>query len=136
SSAGGREAACPFPTCPGTWYLTMSALECRDLGELPERAGQAESVEDRLALVAAARQPVRRETVAPPRLRQLAELARRDRRSRVEPAVGEPQVDVLLRPEEVDRVSGEDDVVPPARGPDLQVHRHAVRHSTPPPHLD
>src|SRR2546423_15655755 len=47
-------------------------------------------------------------------MRQLAEFGGRDDCPGI--ARPEPSFDVLFRPEEIHRASGEDDVVPPARG--------------------
>ena len=75
---------------------------------------QVELAQDRLVLLAGMRLPVCCESVAPPCVRELAQLRDSDRRSRIAPA--EPAIDVLFRPEEIHRASGEDDVVPPTRG--------------------
>jgi len=70
-------------------------------------------------------------------MREIAEGLRRDRCTRCTGA--EPSCDVLFRPEEIHRASGEDDVVPPVRGRDEAVeeelgvidlaigHLHGVR---------
>src|SRR4029077_3018420 len=93
-------------------------------GELPERAGEAEPLEDRLVLLARVRNPARREPVVPPGVRQLRELGDRDRRAGG-PA-GEPAIYVLLRPEEIHRASGEDDVVPPVRRRDEAMEKERL----------
>src|SRR6201993_5575977 len=62
------------------------------------------------------RPPVWRESVAPPGVRELAELAGADRLAGLKAVLFEPSSHVLFRPEEVHRASGEDDVVPPVRG--------------------
>ena len=60
----------------------------------------------------------------PPGDRELGERRHGDRRARLAPC--EPALDVLFRPEEVHRPSGEDDVVPPARGRDEAVEDEAL----------
>ena len=70
------------------------------------------------------RAPVGSQAVAPPFLRELGEL--RDGNRPARRATGEPALDVILRPEEVHRASGEDDVVPPARGGDEAVEDEAL----------
>src|SRR6478672_11872316 len=95
------------------------ALTVTALGKRPERADEAEPVEDRLVLAPRARPPVRIQPRIPPRVREVAQRLGRNgraRRSRAEPAC-----DVLLRPEEVHRASGEHDVVPPAGSRDEAV---------------
>src|SRR6202011_967500 len=89
-----------------------------------EVAGQAKLVEDRLALLAGTRLPVGRESIAPPCVRELAQLRDRDRASRIPPT--EPAVDVLFRREEIHRASGEDDVVPPVRGGNQAMEHEAL----------
>src|SRR6266446_1443377 len=81
--------------------------------QAPELAGEAEPVEDLLVLLAGVRVPGRVEAVAPPSLRDLAQLRYGKRPSRFAP--GQPARDVLFRPEEIHRASGEADVAPPVR---------------------
>src|SRR5205085_7835321 len=69
-----------------------------------------------LVLVAGVRTPVGREAVAPPSVCQVAELLGVDCRPGFVALLLEPSSYVLLRPEEMHRASGEDDVVPPVRG--------------------
>src|SRR5207248_7780426 len=102
--------------------------------ELPELTGEAEPVEDRLVLLACVRAPVGRETVVPPRVREVAQRRDRDRGAGL--AAGEPALDVLFRPEEVHPASGEDDVVPPVRGGDKAVEEEALVARPLAPHLD
>ena len=107
-------------TCPKT---STSSFRRRGVGgaflcdpesdQPPVVPSQPKLVEDRLVLLVAARLPVRRELIAQPGMRQLAELGHRDDCSGI--TCPEPSLDVLFRPEEIHRVSGEDDVVPPAR---------------------
>ena len=52
-----------------------------------------------------------RQAVTPPRMGQLAELS--DGNGRPRPASTEPSSNVFLRPEEIHRASGIDDVLPP-----------------------
>src|SRR5438045_1203553 len=91
------------------------------LGQLPERAGQAEPVEDRLVLLARPGAPARVETVAPPGERELPQLRRGESLPGRMAGRLEPARHVLLRPEELHRASGEADVVPPAPGGDNDV---------------
>src|SRR5712692_2905088 len=84
--------------------------------QLPEAIREAEPVEDRLRVVEAAGQPVGVEPRVPPRVRELARLRRADRRDGLVAVLLEPAGGVLIRPEEVHRASGEDDVVPPVLG--------------------
>src|SRR5918912_1339046 len=49
--------------------------------ELPERAGEPHTLEDRLRLCGATRAPIGREAVAVPRVRELADLLDVDRRA-------------------------------------------------------
>src|SRR5438093_3478505 len=100
----------PWPERPWPW-------RCR-LGELPERVGEAQRVEDRLVLLSGSRAPVGGEAISPPCVGELAHLFRGDRGSRL--AASQPPLDVLFRPKEVHRASGEDDVVPPVRRRDEQ----------------
>jgi len=86
----------------------------RGLAEPPERAGQPEIIEDLLVLLARVRLPRRVESIAPPGVGELGELGDRDRRTGRAP--GEPSVDVVFRPEEQHRASGETDVLPPGHG--------------------
>src|SRR5438094_8898678 len=101
------------------------------LCELPEVADEAEALEDRHVLLARVRLPAGREAVVPPRERELGELRDGDRGARL--ARAEPAGDVLFRPEEVHRRSGEDDVVPPVprRDEDLEEERLVARVTVP-----
>lgn len=92
--------------------------------ELPEVPGEPEPVQDGLVLLERVRAPIGRKTVAPSFLRELGELHHRDRFAPF--AAVEPALDVLLRPEEVHRASGEGDVVPPVRGGDEAVKEEAL----------
>src|SRR5204862_7259377 len=83
----------------------------RVLRQAPERAGEPEPVENRLVLLARVGPPVRWQPIVPPGMRERAQCGHADRRAGWPSA--EPAFDVLLRPEEVHRASGEDDVVPP-----------------------
>src|SRR5207237_6474830 len=94
------------------------------LRQAPELARQFEPLENRRVLLARVGLPVRRDAVAPPRVRELAQLRDRDRGARR--AASEPAGDVLLRPEEVHRASGEDDVVPPVRRGDEAMEEQRV----------
>src|ERR687887_473488 len=85
------------------------------------RSVSIEGIEDRLILGAGVRAPVRREPVAPPGVREVGELPRRDRRAGFVAVLFEPTGYVLFRPEEIHRASGEDDVVPPPFGGDDDV---------------
>jgi len=73
--------------------VTRAATPPGGLVQLPELAGETESVEDRLVLLARAGSPLRREAIAPPVVRELAQLADGDRRSGCPPL--EPPFDVL-----------------------------------------
>src|SRR5947207_1944647 len=84
---------------------TTKAIMNRALRQPPEVALEAELVEDRLVLFSRVRSPRRRETVVPPRVRELAELRDRDRGSGL--ASSEPACDVLFRPEEIHGASRE-----------------------------
>src|SRR5919106_2842939 len=103
-------------------------------GKTPELAGQVEPVEDRLILLASVRTPVRCEAVAPPGVRELAQLGHGDRRAGL--ACAEPMLDALFRPEEIHRASREDDVVPPAGGADEAVEEQALVVGSPAAHRD
>src|SRR4030095_691834 len=85
---------------------------------------ETKPIEDRLVLLERVRTPVGSEAVTPPFLSERRELGHGNRRAR-RPA-GEPALDVLFRPEEVHRASGEDDVVPPLRGRHEAVEDEAV----------
>src|SRR5262245_41825891 len=85
---------------------------CRFVLELPERAGQADGVEDRLRFILGARAPVRLQAVAVPALGQLVEGVECDDRARVW---------CLVRPDEPHGRSGVLDVVPPVGGGDEHV---------------
>ena len=67
------------------------------LGKAPELTGQSEVIEDPLIVVASVRLPVGREPVAPPGVREFAQLRNLDGGSW--PAPAEPPFDVLFRPE-------------------------------------
>lgn len=119
--------------CPKTLALGFSSMKKRlSLGpwrracksaEPPEVPGESEPFQDGLILLERVWVPVGREAVAPPLLRELGELRNEDRPAWF--AASEPALDVLLRPEEVHRASGEDDVIPPVRGGDEAVEEKA-----------
>jgi Zinc-binding dehydrogenase len=94
------------------------------LRKTPEVARQSKLVENRLVLLPGMGPPIRSEPVAPPSVRQRAQRLHRNRCPGLAPS--EPPFDVLLRPEEVHRASGEDDVVPPVRGGDQAMEQQAV----------
>ncbi len=83
----------------------------RSSRQLPEVVRKSEAREDRLVLVTEVWLPVGVESIAPPCVGQLAQLGGAERGAWF-PTV-EPSHHMLLRPEEVHRASGEDDVVPP-----------------------
>src|SRR5207248_2609954 len=103
-------------------------------GELPERADESQPVEDRLVLLTGVWHPVRCDPVVPPGVREVAQCRGRNRGARLPPS--EPALDVLLRPEEIHRASGEDDVVPPARRGNQAVEEHIVAVLPAPSDLD
>src|SRR5437016_10647754 len=92
--------------------------------ERPEVAGEAKALEDGHVLLTRARNPVGRKTVVPPGVRELRKLRHRD--GRAGRPTAEPAGDVLLRPEEIHRASGEDDVVPPVRRGDEAVEEERL----------
>src|SRR5438552_3459752 len=122
--ASGAAARAGYARADDRTIKLSAARSPRELlRQAPELAGQPDPVEDRLVLLARVRPPVGREAVVPPCVREIAERRDRDRRARL--AAGEPALDVLLRPEEVHRASGEDDVVPPVRGGHEAVEQEA-----------
>ena len=84
-------------------------------GQTPELPGQTDVLEHRLVLLAGVRLPVRGRGGRPTmRGRARSACATGSVAPGARPA--SQRVDVLFRPEEVHRASGEDDVVPPRRG--------------------
>ena len=83
----------------------------RSSRQSPEILGKAEAREDRLVLVTDVWSPVGIESITPPRVGEFAQL--RDAQRGAWFPTAEPSRHMLLRPEEVHRASGEDDVVPP-----------------------
>ncbi len=120
------------------WSCWAGRTQCAtwtwSLPESPERAGQPKAVEDRLVLLPRMRPPVRGETIAPPGVRELSKLRDRDRGARRAP--GEPGDDVVFRPEEQHRPSGEPDVLPPRDRRDEDVEHEILIVGTAVPHLD
>src|SRR5579862_1011716 len=94
------------------------------LRERPEIANETEALEDRRVLLAGVRHPVRGDAVVPPGEGELRELD--DGKGRTGLTAAEPAHDVLFRPEEVHRRSGEDDVVPPSRRGHLDVEEERL----------
>ena len=85
-------------------------------GEMPEGGREPNGVKDRLALRDRPASPVRIEAVAIPRAGELPEPHEVDDRARGHLALLAPSQDVVFRPEEKNRRSGEADVAPPVTG--------------------
>ena len=133
SSSGGFDSRPPPPTRlrDGSVYCVglpdPRAVRVSGKGicarEVPERIRESEIVQDRLVLVAGTRLPAWVDPIAPPGVRQLAQL--RDADCRTGSSRTEPATNVLFRPEEVHRASSEDDVVPPSNRWDHTMEQQA-----------
>jgi hypothetical protein len=99
-----RSVSRPEASVCGAWAMWTSRRAPGLPRKAPELAGQSKVVEDPLVVVASVRLPVGSKAVAPPNVRELAQLRDIDGGSWSAPA--EPSLDVLFRPEEVHRSSG------------------------------
>jgi len=89
----------------------IHSTAARSSRQPPEIVGKAEARKDGLVLFTDVWSPVGIESITPPRVGEFAQL--RDGQRGAWLPTAEPSCYMLLRPEEVHRASGEDDVVPP-----------------------
>jgi hypothetical protein len=109
--------------CSAGPRLVRSRWICGQSREAPEVSCEPELVENCLVVLARVRLPVGRESIVPPGVGEFVQLRDRERCSRL--ARSKPPLDVLFRPEEVHRASGEDDVVPPVRSRNQAMEQQA-----------
>ena len=100
------------------------SIALQALGQAPKLPGEPQVLQRDLVLTARMRLPFRGQAIAPPGVCEPAERGDGDGRAPV--AIAEPALNVLLRPEEIHRASGEHDVVPPVRGGDQAVKEQAL----------